>query len=145
LGTADRLEACVAIDLVVGWRIFYLAKLGRETPQVPCTVYFEEAQWKALLAYIHKNPVPPAEPPSLHQALRSVASLGGFLGRKSDGNPGTQTLWRGLQRLDDITETYKVFAPLAHSPPPGFRQSLRPLSRRAWGSERVQRRSAGAM
>ena len=60
LGTAERLEACLAIDLVVGWRIFHLAKLGRETPAVPCTVYFEEAQWKALLAYIHKNPVPPA-------------------------------------------------------------------------------------
>lgn len=117
LGTAERLEACLAIDLVVGWRIFHLAKQGRETPLVPCTVYFEEAQWKALLAYIHKNPVPPAQPPSLHEAMRLVASLGGFLGRKGDGHPGTQTLWLGLQRLDDITATYKLFAHLAHSPP----------------------------
>ena len=117
LGSAERLEACLAIDLVVAWRIFHLAKLGRETPAVPCTVYFEEAQWKALLAYITKNPLPPAQPPSLGQAMRLVASLGGFLGRKGDGNPGTQTLWLGLQRLDDITETYKVFAHLAHSPP----------------------------
>jgi hypothetical protein len=122
LGTAARLEACLAIDLVVGWRIFHLAKLGRETPQVPCTVYFEEAQWKALLAYISKNPVPPPQPPSLNQAMRLVASLGGFLGRKGDGHPGTQTLWLGLQRLDDITETYKVFAPLAHSPPVSSRR-----------------------
>ena len=37
-----------------------------------------------------------------------VATLGGFLGRKSDGDPGTQTLWLGLQRLDDITEMWKV-------------------------------------
>lgn len=117
LGSADRLEACLAIDLVVGWRIYHLAKLGRETPAVPCTVYFEEAQWKALLAYLTKNPVPPPQPPSLNEALRLVASLGGFLGRKGDGNPGTQTLWLGLQRLDDITETYKVFAHLAHPPP----------------------------
>ena len=56
LGTAERLEACLALDLVVAWRIYHLAKLGRETPDVPCTVYFEEAQWKALLAYITKNP-----------------------------------------------------------------------------------------
>jgi hypothetical protein len=121
-GSAERLEACLAIDLVVAWRIFHLAKLGRETPQVPCTVYFEEAQWKALLAYITKNPLPPAQPPSLHEAMRLVASLGGFLGRKSDGNPGTQTLWLGLQRLDDITETYKVFAHLAHPPPVSSRR-----------------------
>jgi hypothetical protein len=122
LGTAERLEACLAIDLVVAWRIFHLAKLGRETPQVPCTVYFEEAQWKALLAYIHQDPVPPAQPPSLNQAMRLVASLGGFLGRKGDGHPGTQTLWLGLQRLDDITATYKVFAHLAHPPPVSSRR-----------------------
>jgi Domain of unknown function (DUF4338)/Transposase Tn5 dimerisation domain/Transposase DNA-binding len=122
LGTAERIEACLAIDLVVAWRIYHLAKLGRETPAVPCTVYFEDAQWKALLAYLTKNPVPPAQPPSLNEAMRLVASLGGFLGRKGDGHPGTQTLWLGLQRLDDITETYKVFAPLAHSPPVSSRR-----------------------
>ncbi|HEX4068953.1 MAG TPA: IS4 family transposase, partial [Candidatus Babeliales bacterium] len=31
-----------------------------------------------------------------------VASLGGFIGRKSDGDPGWQTLWRGLLRLFDM-------------------------------------------
>jgi len=122
LGTAERLEACLALDLVVGWRIYHLAKRGRETPAVPCTVYFEEAPWKALLAYITKNPVPPAQPPALGEVMRLVASLGGFLGRKGDGHPGTQTLWRGLQRLDDITATYKVFAHLAHSPPVSSRR-----------------------
>ena len=42
LGQADRLEACLGIDLVVAWRIYHLTKLGRETPSVPATVYFEE-------------------------------------------------------------------------------------------------------
>jgi len=122
LGSAERLEACLAIDLVVAWRIFHLTKLGRETPDVPCTVYFEEAEWKALMAYVTKNPVPPAKPPSLREAMRLVAGLGGFLGRKGDGNPGTQTLWLGLQRLDDIAETYKVFAHPGHSPPVSSRR-----------------------
>ena len=39
---------------------------------------------------------------------RSVATLGGFLGRKGDGEPGTQTLWLGLQRLDDIVAMWLV-------------------------------------
>jgi len=42
LGNNHRIEACLAIDLVVAWRLFHLAKLGRETPDVPCTVFFEE-------------------------------------------------------------------------------------------------------
>ncbi len=31
--------------------------------------------------------------------LRAVAGLGGFLGRKCDGEPGWLTLWRGLETL----------------------------------------------
>jgi hypothetical protein len=110
LGHADRIEACLAIDLVVAWRIFHLTKLGRETPDVPCTVYFEEIEWQALVGFIRKDPIPPAQPPSLREAMRMVASLGGFLGRKGDGEPGTQTLWLGLQRLDDISAAWKVFS-----------------------------------
>jgi Transposase Tn5 dimerisation domain len=105
------IDSCLAIDLVVGWRIFHLAKLGREIPDVPCTVYFEEAEWKALVAYATHNPVPPVQPPTLREAIRLVASLGGFLGRKGDGEPGTQTLWLGLQRLDDIAAMWKLLTP----------------------------------
>lgn len=110
LASAARIETCLAIDLVVAWRIFHLAKLGREVPDVPCTVFFEEFQWKALHTYITKTPVPPAEPPTLRDAMRMVATLGGFLGRKADGEPGTTTLWRGLQYLDGIAATWQYMA-----------------------------------
>lgn len=108
LGTADRIESCLAIDMVVAWRIYHLTKLGRETPDVPCTVFFEDAEWKALVMYKTKNPIPPEKPPSLMEAIRMVASLGGFLGRKCDGNPGTKSLWIGIQRLDDLTAMWKI-------------------------------------
>lgn len=122
LGHADRIEACLAIDMVVAWRIYHLTKLARETPDAPCTVYFEDAQWKALVAYKTQNPIPPEQPPGLREATRMVASLGGFLGRKCDGEPGTTTIWLGLQRLDDMTAMWKVamsfFAPQYVNPPP---------------------------
>lgn len=121
LGSADRIEACLAIDMVVAWRIYHLTKLGREIPDVPCTVFFEESEWKALVAYKTKNPIPPSSPPSLREAVHMVASLGGFLGRKSDGNPGTKTLWLGIQRLDDITAMWNIlikeFSIHSSSPP----------------------------
>lgn len=116
LGDADRIEACLAIDLVVAWRIFHLTKLGRQVPDVSCKVFFEEAQWKALVAYITRDPVPPDQPPSLRDATRMVASLGGFLGRKCDGEPGTKSLWIGLQRLDDITAMWQVMYPCRPQP-----------------------------
>lgn len=116
LGSANRLEACLAIDLVVAWRIHHLTKLGRETPDVPCSIYFEEAQWRALTTFVTKKPTD--KPPTLREATRMVAVLGGFLARKGDGEPGTQTLWLGLQRLDDITEMWKVMTSILGQPPP---------------------------
>jgi hypothetical protein len=123
LGSANRLEACLAIDLVVAWRIHHLTKLGRETPDVPCSVYFEEAEWKALVTFVTKNPTPAETPPSLRDSIRMIATLGGFLGRKSDGEPGTEALWHGMQRLDDITEMYKVMLAILGQPPPASHKS----------------------
>lgn len=45
LATAKRLEACLAIDMVVAWRVYHLVKMGRDTPDIACTAYFEEAEW----------------------------------------------------------------------------------------------------
>ncbi len=117
LGTAQSLQACLAIDMVVAWRIYHLTKLGREVPDAPCTVFFEEAQWKALYMFIHKGYILPDREPTLRQTMHMVASLGGFLGRKCDGEPGTTSLWRGLQRLEDITAIYLFLLPSLQSAP----------------------------
>ncbi len=36
--------------------------------------------------------------PPWPEAVRMIASLGGFLGRKGDGEPGVKTIWLGLGR-----------------------------------------------
>lgn len=38
-----------------------------------------------------------------------VAQLGGFLGRRSDGDPGWQTLWKGFMRLMDMSQGAELF------------------------------------
>ena len=117
LGNDHRIEACLAIDLVVAWRLFHLVRRGRETPDVPCTVFFEEHEWKALVTFQTRVPVAPdASPPTLREATRMVAGLGGFLGRKGDGEPGTETLWRGIQRLDDLAAMWIIFTNLQNRP-----------------------------
>jgi hypothetical protein len=89
----------------------WLSKLGRETPDVPCLVFFEQAEWQALHCHHHRSPNPPDTPPTLGEAMHMVAKLGGFLGRKCDGSPGATALWRGLARLADITDTFSIFHP----------------------------------
>ena len=56
-----------------------MGKLGRETPEVSCTVYYEEHEWKALVAYSTRNSVPPEHPPSLSETMRMVAQIGSKL------------------------------------------------------------------
>ena len=41
-------SALIARNAVVAWRIYYLTKMGRETPDVPCTIFFDDYEWKAL-------------------------------------------------------------------------------------------------
>ncbi len=50
--------------------------------------------------------------PILRDMTHDVATLGGFLGRRGDGEPGAQTLWLGLQRLDDIVAVWQAISGL---------------------------------
>jgi hypothetical protein len=110
LGCFERIQTCLAVDMIIAWRVYYLTKLGRETPDMPCTVFFEDYEWKALVTHIDKKAPLDENPPSLRDATRMVASLGGFIGRKNDGEPGTQTTWLGLECLAPIAIMFKFMA-----------------------------------
>jgi hypothetical protein len=97
----ERLEPALAFYMIVAWRVLFLTMLGRECPEMPCDVVFEQAEWQAVYIVTERKP-PPDTPPTLDQMVRRVAGLGGFLNRKSDGFPGPQTLWIGLQRAADF-------------------------------------------
>jgi hypothetical protein len=116
LETAARLERALATYCVVAWRLLWLTYQARETPEVSCEQVFQPHEWQALYAFTQRSTLVPTTPPTLQQAVRWVAQLGGFLGRTSDGDPGVQTLWRGLRRLDDLAAMWLLLHP--PSPPP---------------------------
>ncbi len=113
--TAERIKTCLSLDMIVAWRVYYLTQLGREIPDVAATVFFTEDEWRALVTFIEKKPVSEdAEVPSLGEAMEMVASLGGH--RKRNGKPGTETMWRGIQRLSDITATIQILTQTRDGP-----------------------------
>jgi len=57
---------------------------------------------------IHKTTKFPKTLPTVRQAVRWIAQMGGFLGRKSDGEPGVTAIWRGWQRLQDLASTWDI-------------------------------------
>lgn len=106
-----NLKRYLALDAVVAWQLLYLTLLGRDAPDIPCVIVLETHEWQALYCYIHKTRIPPDTPPPLREVVLWIAGLGGFLGRKNDGYPGTKTLWLGLHRLKDIADAFLLFNP----------------------------------
>ncbi len=107
----DHLQRCLTLYSVIAWRVLYATLLSRVGPDLPCTTLLEESEWQALYCHIHHTTVLPDQSPTLTQAVRWIAQLGGYLGRKSDGPPGATVLWRGFQRLIDLTAMYHIFRP----------------------------------
>lgn len=116
LRTVPRLENCLAIDMMVAVRIMHLTWLGRTHPLRPCTIYFENNEWKALSCFLTRKRTPQKTTPTIREVVGWIAKLGGYLGRNSDRAPGTQVLWEGIQRADDIIETTKLFTNFDHGP-----------------------------
>lgn len=118
LETAARLTRCLALYSVIAWRILYATMLSRSAPELPCTVLLDDDEWQGLYCRIKRVAVAPQTPPTLRQAVRWIAQLGGFLGRKGDGEPGVTVLWKGFQHLVDIAAMYRIMRPI---PPPRSR------------------------
>ena len=74
---------------------------ARGDPDQSPSVAFSPVEIAALarLAATQKPARPAGKPLTLRDAVRAMAKLGGFLGRKSDGEPGVKTLWRGYRQL----------------------------------------------
>ena len=98
LGTLERLERALVIDLIIAWRILHLVTWGRDCPNLPCDVVFDPEEWQAAWIVAHRCP-PPETPPPLGQMVRLIAGFGGFLGRKHDGHPGPKAIWEGMQKV----------------------------------------------
>lgn len=106
---ADKLKAFVALDLVVAVHLMALVWQARITPQAPADGWLSRDEWEALAVHASRGGPAPEHPPSTAVAVRMIAMLGGFLGRKGDGDPGPEVLWRGMAKLRTLAEAWQVF------------------------------------
>jgi len=84
---------------MVAWRIVWMTDQVRVDPNPPPTVAFSPLEISVLerVAATQKSTRPAGQPVTLQDAIRATATLGGFLGRKSNGVPGVKALWRGYR------------------------------------------------
>jgi Transposase DNA-binding/Transposase Tn5 dimerisation domain len=96
--TAASMEACLALLSVVAVRVFQLRCALENQPEAPAEQVATANEVAVVRGFLsHKK-----KTLTVREFVRAVARLGGFLGRKGDGNPGVRSLWRGYQRLQDM-------------------------------------------
>lgn len=112
LETEERLLPCLALYMIITWRVLFALMLGRTCPDIDCEVIFDRHEWQAVYIVTQRRP-PPQKPLRLGEVVCLIASLGGYLGRKHDGPPGPKTIWIGLQRVRDFVIALEAQAALA--------------------------------
>jgi hypothetical protein len=93
--TGEGLAAIIGLLSVVAVRLLQLKTVARRDPEQPAARVVPK-NWLAALPKLLKKPRPIK---TVRDFIRGVASLGGFLCRKGDGEPGWQTIWRGMETL----------------------------------------------
>jgi hypothetical protein len=98
LRSALGLRALLGFLAVVAVRLLQLRTTARTAPDTPASQVVEPEFVETVVRFRGGS----VNSMTAEQFWRAVAGLGGFLGRKGDGDPGWQTLWRGWQRLQDL-------------------------------------------
>lgn len=105
LRTAERLEALIGLTSVIGTRLFQLKLIGRNQPEAKAATHVPASWVKCLKLARPKSRIAGM---TVYDFFRDLAKLGGFLGRKGDGEPGWQTIWRGFQKLQSLLDGMRL-------------------------------------
>jgi hypothetical protein len=111
LRKAKRLEAVVGLTSVVALRLLQLKSVAYSEPDRPARTVVPSL-WLKMLKAARKN-LRRVHDLTIHDFYRELAKLGGFLGRRSDGQPGWITIWRGWEKLNALVQGAELAMNLA--------------------------------
>ncbi len=109
--TAERLQKLILVYSIISARILGMTYMARQYSEEPCTMFFEEEEWKVLYCIANRIPTAPDTAPTIKEAVSYLAKLGGFLGRKGDGEPGAKVIWKGLNELNIVLKYRNYLSP----------------------------------
>jgi len=104
--TAERMATCLAVLAVVAVRVLQLRCALECQPDAPAEEVGTTEEIQLVRQFIKHQ----GQRLTVRAFVRGVAKLGGFLGRKGDGEPGVRALWRGYQRLQDMLQGFHLLA-----------------------------------
>jgi hypothetical protein len=112
--TAERMLACLALLSVVAVRVYQLRLALKQAPEAAAEQVATAEEIEVIRATQEGKS---GKALTVKGFVFAVAKLGGFLGRKGDGEPGVRSLWRGYQRLRDMVVGFRLQQRRTHKPP----------------------------
>lgn len=104
----EEVEKFLAIQSMVALRLLQLTYWERESPDTSCSIILSDIQWKTLWHTFNPKKIPPKNAPSIQQCTRWIAQLGGHHDNRKSRPPGVLTMWRGWQKLVDLSEGFEL-------------------------------------
>ena len=105
LDEADDIRRLLGFAAPIAVRLLQVRQAARQSPDLPAQAVVEPLMVEVLA----RRQKLASEVMTISEFWRAVARMGGHLGRKGDGPPGWQTLWKGWCRLTDLTEGARLF------------------------------------
>lgn len=103
LRDVDHVLRWATMLAVIAMRVERLKHLARTQPELPASIELSEIEIEALRAaktrIKKRTETIPTGMPTIGQAVRWIADLGGYTGKSSGGPPGSITIARGFERL----------------------------------------------
>ena len=105
----EQVQRAITLLCIVAWRVMILTYTARVDAEMPADAFLERDEWEAIFIWKYKTFDIPDTPPSIGEAVRWIAMLGGYLGRNNDGPPGMKTFWQGYLLLVEKAKDWRRF------------------------------------
>jgi hypothetical protein len=108
LESISRLRPAIALLCVVAYQVMYLTRYARSYPEAPANNIATEDERETVETWVRMHRFAVYDVLTAAQYVRGIGFVGGFRGRKSDGEPGMQAIWQGLRDLTNLVSGRRI-------------------------------------
>lgn len=105
LKTRDRIETLLGFISISSVKLLQMRDMVRIRPNEDVSNYVDEEDVEIVSAFYE---VPKESIMTVDKFLRHIAMMGGFMNRKSDGNPGWQSIWEGWKYFLSLKKGFQL-------------------------------------
>jgi hypothetical protein len=106
--TLSRLRPAIAMLSVVALQVMYLTRYARCYPEAPASRISTPEERETVETWVQVNRFSNYDIITVADYVRGIGFIGGFRGRKHDGEPGVKAIWEGIRNLTNLVAGRRI-------------------------------------